>query len=58
MSEAFVDKILPVFCAANYMVRIAMNLPDTELESSEAYLLKFRRNLSSGFKFMDIFGKK
>ncbi len=34
-----------------------MKLLDTKLESSEAYLLKFRRNLSSCFKFMDIFGK-
>ncbi len=34
-----------------------MKLPDTKLESSEAHLLKFRRNLSSGFKIMDIFGK-
>ncbi len=33
-----------------------MKLSDTKLESSEAYLLKFLLK-SSGFKFMDIFGK-
>ncbi len=34
-----------------------MKLPDTKLESAEAYLLKLGRNLSSGFKVIDIFGK-
>ena len=54
-SGAFLEEIEPVFCAASCMVGIFMKLADTKLESSEAYLIKYGKNLSSEFKIMDIF---
>ncbi len=36
---------------------IVMKLADTKLENSEAYLLNFGRNMSSGFKVIDNFYK-
>ena len=39
-------------------VTIDFKLADTKLDSSEAFLLKLKKNLSRGFEVIDIFGKK
>ena len=37
------------------MVSFVMKLADIKHKSSEAYLVKFKENMSCGFKIMDIF---
>ena len=39
------------------MASFVLKLADVKHESSEAYLVKFKENLSCGFKTMDIFSK-
>ena len=39
------------------MITIDFKIADIKLESSQAYLLKLEKNLSSGFEVIDIFYK-
>ena len=54
ISLAFLEEIYPAFCVASCMVSFVVKLADIKHKSSEAYLVKFKENLSCGFKIMDI----
>ena len=57
ISVLFLEKVWSTFCVATCMVSFFIKLADVKHESLEAYLVKFKENLSFGFKTMAIFSK-